>query len=86
MLFPLLKLLTPRLSQSKPRSSKLTLSDIILSAIFSAPSVVLDKCERVKVYLAKDLATDIVSSMVSELNISYLLDDDDNYAVFYFFY
>jgi len=53
---------------------------LTIQAKIHAPSVVLDKCERVKVYLAKNLETDIVSSMVSELNISYLLDDDDNYA------
>jgi len=53
---------------------------LTIQAKIHAPSVVLDKCERVKVYLAKNLETDIVSSMVSELNISYLVDDDDNYA------
>jgi adenylyl cyclase-associated protein len=51
--------------------------NLTIQAQNHAPSIVLDKSEYVKVYLAKNLETDIVSSKVTELNVSYLQEDDD---------
>mmetsp|Transcript_27028 Transcript_27028/g.23931 ORF Transcript_27028/g.23931 Transcript_27028/m.23931 type:complete len:107 (-) Transcript_27028:207-527(-) len=41
------------------------------------PQITVDKSEGVKVYLGKRLETDIVSSKVTELNISYLQEDGE---------
>jgi adenylyl cyclase-associated protein len=47
---------------------------------FSAPSISLDNCQYVKIYLATNLETDIISTKVTELNVSYI-EKDDEYAV-----
>jgi len=53
--------------------------NLTIQCTIHAPSVSLDNCQYVKLYLATNVETDIVSTKVTELNVSYI-EKDDEYA------